>query len=212
MLRQTIGGILIDSHPILVVAESAWEACELLLIDEYDLILLDLDLLQESANSVLQDCPSSTFTLALGSPASKEKILDAIKSGASDFALQPLDAALFRLRIGMALANSVAVQENWIKFGCLTFDVTNSSVLLAGEQLALTPTERRLLLALMRRGGSLVNKQFLSRAISIETDWSSNSAVEVYIHRLRRKLESSDVQIRTVRGLGYALHLSSKKA
>ena len=208
MIAQNISGILSEQKPILVRADRAREACDLLSMDEFDLVILDLDLLGDKAQNVLRDCPPEAFTLALANRTDKQKVLEAIKAGASDFIMKPLDATLFRLRIGMALAHPKDQSRDEISFGDLMFNVTDGSIEFDGERLSLTPTENTLLLALMRRGGALVNKEFLSRSLCQSDDWMSNSAVEVYVHRLRRKLCKTRVKIETVRGLGYVLQHS----
>ena len=75
----------------------------------------------------------------------------------------------------------------------------------AGERLELTARELRLLEIFMARVGRIVNK---SQIVDHLCEWGeevSENAVEVYVHRLRRKLEPASVRIATVRGLGYCL-------
>ena len=62
---------------------------------------------------------------------------------------------------------------------------------------------------LPRRGSSPVNKEYISRLIGGDEEYASNAAVEVSIHRLRRKLVDADVAIETIRGVGYALRIKN---
>ncbi|RUU63078.1 DNA-binding response regulator, partial [Mesorhizobium sp. M2C.T.Ca.TU.009.01.2.1] len=76
---------------------------------------------------------------------------------------------------------------------------------LAGATLSLTPREHAVLEQLVVKAGRTVSKAALSTAIyDFETD-ADPSAIEIYVHRLRKKLEGSRVQIATLRGLGYLL-------
>ncbi len=66
---------------------------------------------------------------------------------------------------------------------------------------------RCLLQALLRRPSQVVSKEQLVEQLSDEEQVLGVNAIEVYMHRLRKKLEASDINIRTVRGLGYLLEL-----
>ncbi|MBU2531565.1 MAG: response regulator transcription factor [Alphaproteobacteria bacterium] len=209
-MAQSISAFLHEQRPVLVTTNQPQEAIELLLVETFDLLILDLDQLGGTAVTILKSCPPMTVSLVLGSKALKDEILRTIKAGASDFALKPLDGSLFKARVGMALAKISDSPRERITFGDLLFDVTGGGVELNGTRLALTPTENALLLTLMRRAGAPVTKDFLSQSICQDDDWVSHTAIEVYIHRLRRKMQDSIVKIETRRGLGYALQLSPK--
>ena len=80
--------------------------------------------------------------------------------------------------------------------------------MMAGELMALSPREHAVLRTLIQRSGEPLNKQYiLERMFSGDTDVNLE-AIEVAIHRLRKKLTGSDVQIVTMRGLGYSLDVS----
>ncbi|MGI9410088.1 MAG: winged helix-turn-helix domain-containing protein [Hyphomicrobiaceae bacterium] len=209
ILARSIRGILNDVNPTLVTTNRIDEACNLLQTDIFDMVLLDLDMLSGRARQVLEDCPPTIFTMAIGSQASKAGILSAIQAGATDFVLKPLDPLLFKLRVGMARAQPPLSRKPQVTFGRLTFNVVHNSIELDGHFLSLTPKESTVLLALMRRGGSPVNKEFISRSIATEEEYASNAAIEVCVHRLRRKLVDAGVTIETVRGVGYALQLQA---
>ena len=89
--------------------------------------------------------------------------------------------------------------------GTLVFDSVARRTTIAGEPLELTTRELSVLEALMLRTGWVVSKeQMLERIYSYAEEASSN-AIEVYIHRLRKKIEPAGVTIRTIRGLGYVI-------
>jgi two-component system response regulator TctD len=89
--------------------------------------------------------------------------------------------------------------------GALEFDSVGRAFRLGGELLTLRPKEHAVLEALMRRAGKAVSKASLHEHVFSLDAATSPEAVEIYIHRLRRKLEGSAVGIVTLRGLGYVL-------
>jgi DNA-binding response OmpR family regulator len=77
--------------------------------------------------------------------------------------------------------------------------------LLDGEEIALSRHETVVLESLLRAPGKTITKEALAYAISGDEQQAADNLVEVYVHRLRRKLATSQLEIRTVRGLGYML-------
>ena len=110
--------------------------------------------------------------------------------------------AVIRRRIG--LTHSV------IEFGGLSFDLSNRELRVAGNRLALSVRELSVLEMLLNQSGKVVTKQQIVQALSaIDADFSEN-AVEVYIYRLRKRLEGTGVLIQTIRGFGYSLDVESQ--
>jgi len=81
-------------------------------------------------------------------------------------------------------------------------------VFLDGEEGELSGRERDVLSGLLHKAGKVVSKQALTSAISSWDATVGSNAVEVYIHRLRKKLEPAGICIRTARGLGYLIESS----
>ena len=89
--------------------------------------------------------------------------------------------------------------------GDLGFNTNTREFQIADKPLALTPRERAVLELLARKAGSTVTKQALAQSLfSLDEDVSID-AIEIYVHRLRKKLEHSSAKIMTLRGLGYLL-------
>jgi two-component system OmpR family response regulator len=119
---------------------------------------------------------------------------------AKPFSLQELEARVRALtRRGLGTASSV------IRHGPLTFDATGRVAYINDQMIELSAREISLLEVLLQRAGRLVSKDQLVERLCEWGDEVSNNAIEVYVHRLRKKIEQGSVRIATVRGLGYCL-------
>jgi two-component system response regulator TctD len=92
-----------------------------------------------------------------------------------------------------------------VRIGRLEFDTTTRMASVEGRPLALTPRELAVLEALLSRSGRPVAREALFEKV-FEFDADARvEAIEIYVSRLRKKLEGSGVAINTLRGLGYLL-------
>ncbi|HNK17649.1 MAG TPA: winged helix-turn-helix domain-containing protein, partial [Piscinibacter sp.] len=91
------------------------------------------------------------------------------------------------------------------QFGKLGFDRDARRATLDGAPIELSPREWMLLDLLLTQRDRVVTKDQIAESWAVERSESGSGSIEVYIHRLRRKLEGSGLAIRTVRGLGYLL-------
>ena len=108
-----------------------------------------------------------------------------------------LQRALTRRGLGTA--------SNVIKHGPLSFDATGRVAYINDQMIDLSARELSLLEVLLQRAGRLVSKDQLVERLCEWGEEVSNNAIEVYIHRLRKKIEQGPIRIATVRGLGYCL-------
>ncbi|MGH6612164.1 MAG: winged helix-turn-helix domain-containing protein, partial [Burkholderiaceae bacterium] len=95
--------------------------------------------------------------------------------------------------------------QTMLKHGPLTLDQVGHVATLNDQVLDLSARELGLLEILLQRPGRLVNKEQLVDHLCSWGEEVSNNAIEVYVHRLRRKIELGGIRIVTVRGLGYYL-------
>jgi two-component system OmpR family response regulator len=100
---------------------------------------------------------------------------------------------------------STAVTSNLIRHGPLSYDQAGRVATLEDKMLELSARELGLLEVLLQRVGRLVSKEQLVERLCEWGEEVTNNAIEVYIHRLRKKIEHGPVRIATVRGLGYCL-------
>ena len=92
-----------------------------------------------------------------------------------------------------------------VELGALSFDSISRHFTLAGASLSLTPRERAVLETLLQRVGRPVAKAALAESVFGFEDEANPNAIEIYVHRVRKKLQGSGVGIATLRGLGYVL-------
>ena len=184
-------------------------ADEVLATQTYDLVILDLTLPKMDGLEILRNLRrrgSETPVLILTARTEVKERVAGLDLGADDyltkpFALEELEArvrAMLRRRSGEAKSTAIA-------HGVLTFDTQSRSCRIEDREIDLTPRERSLLEVLLRRCGKVVSKEQIAESIFSFDDEASLSSIEIYVHRLRKKLAHPHVNIRTVRGLGYLL-------
>ena len=128
-----------------------------------------------------------------------------LDQGADDYMAKPFEVEELEARIRVLLRRSSRVANPIIQCGQLQYDSNAREFAVADRPLPLTPRERAVLEVLTMKLGSTVSKQALSQSLfSIDANVSPD-AIEIYVHRLRKKLEHSEATIVTLRGLGYLL-------
>ncbi|MEI7614673.1 MAG: response regulator transcription factor [Betaproteobacteria bacterium] len=179
----------------------------------YDLLILDLGLPRMSGLEVLKRLRSRKSKMpvliltALDGTSDRVKGLDL---GADDYMAKPFELIELEARVRALTRRSTGTTPT-IEFGALTFDQTDRCALLNGEMLDLSARELGLLEILMSRAGRLVSKDQLVEHLCEWGEEVSHNAIEVYVHRLRKKIETSGVAITTVRGLGYCFEKPAQK-
>jgi two-component system OmpR family response regulator len=187
---------------------SGTEADAALADHEFDCVILDLGLPKMHGLDVLRKMRargSSVPVLILTAADSVEQRVKGLDLGADDymakpFSLQELEARVRALtRRGLGSAGAV------IRHGPLSFDATGRVCHIHEQMIELSARELSLLEVLLQRAGRLVSKDQLVEHLCEWGEEVSNNAIEVYVHRLRKKIEQGPIRIATVRGLGYCL-------
>ena len=198
-LRQ--GGYAVDWADDGVDAEAA------LLTATYDLLILDLGLPKLSGLDVLKHLRARNSQLpvliltALDGTGDRVKGLDL---GADDYMVKPFELAELEARVRALTRRSTGTTPT-IQCGFLIYDQVGRVALIQGQSIDLSAREIGLLEILLNRMGRLVSKDQLVDHLCGWGEEVSHNAIEVYVHRLRKKIEAGGVKIATVRGLGYCL-------
>lgn len=174
----------------------------------YDAMLLDLGLPRREGLTVLRNLRGRGASLPVMILTARDTVEDRVRgldAGADDYLLKPfaLDELLARLRALLRRAHGAADAQ--IHLGRLTFDSIKRQASVDETPLALSARELEVLEILLSHGGRVTAKEAIADRLTGWDEGVGDNAVEVYIHRLRRKLAGSGVAIRTLRGLGYLL-------
>jgi two-component system response regulator TctD len=174
---------------------------------DYDLVLLDLTLPGKDGLEVLSGLRargSRVPVLIFTARAAVDDRIRGLNLGADDYLPKPFELGELEARL-KALLRRANAQTPEIRLGELVFDTVSRMTTVRGQALALTPRELAVLEALLHRQGRPVARDVLFEQIfSMEQD-TRPEAIEIYVSRLRKKLEGSGVAITTVRGLGYLI-------
>ncbi len=174
----------------------------------YDLVVLDLGLPGLGGEEVLRRLRSrdnNVPVLILTASNSLQARVGGLDAGADDYMAKPFDVSELEARIRMLLRRSVNHKNPVLRCGGLAFDSNTRIFSCGGNALSLTPREHSVLEVLLMKLGKTVSKQVLAESLFTVDDNTSSDAIEIYVHRLRKKLESCNVSIITLRGLGYLL-------
>nr|WP_297530102.1 response regulator [uncultured Roseateles sp.] len=174
----------------------------------YDAMILDLGLPGLGGHEVLarlRDADSRVPVLVLTARDSLMERVSTLHEGADDFLAKPFELQELEARLIALIRRSRGREQPRFACGPLVYDAASKLFTLDREPLALSPREHAVLRTLIQHSGEPMSKQeILERLFSDEQDVRPE-AVEVLIHRLRRRIESGKVRITTLRGLGYVL-------
>ncbi|MFP5407797.1 MAG: response regulator [Gammaproteobacteria bacterium] len=202
VLATSQAGFAIDWSRDGVQAERALDGFE------YDAMLLDLGLPRRAGLEVLRNIRKRGMTLPVMILTARDTVEDRVRgldAGADDYVLKPfsLDELLARLRALLRRAHGVA--DARIRIGRLCFDSVTRQAGVDGSPLVLSARETEVLEILLHHAGRVTAKEAIADRLAGWDEGVGENAVEVYVHRLRRKLAGSGVAIRTLRGLGYLM-------
>ena len=189
------------------VAETGPDGLEEFERNGADLVLLDLMLPGLSGTEVCRAirAKSSVPIIMLTAKDTEVDKVVGLEIGADDYVTKPFDFPELLARLHALLRRSQPANAPTLA-GSLTLDKSTRRALLAGEPLELSGREWTLLELLVQQRDKVVTKEQIHQAWSDEGgETGGGNSIEVYIHRLRRKLEGARLVIRTVRGLGYLL-------
>ncbi|PIM51000.1 DNA-binding response regulator [Roseateles chitinivorans] len=174
----------------------------------YDAMILDLGLPGLGGHEVLarlRHADSRVPVLVLTARDSLMERVSTLHEGADDFLAKPFELQELEARLVALIRRSRGRDQPRFACGPLVYDAASKLFTLDREPLSLSPREHAVLRTLIQHSGEPMSKQeILERLFSDEHDIRPE-AVEVLVHRLRRRIESGKVRITTLRGLGYVL-------
>ncbi|HYA37986.1 MAG TPA: response regulator transcription factor [Candidatus Methylomirabilis sp.] len=174
----------------------------------YDAIILDLGLPKLDGLEVLRRLRrrnKRTPVIILTARDDVEDRVAGLDLGADDYLTKPFDLSELEARLRALIRRSHDGAEGVMEFGNLHYDMNGQRVYIDGKPVDLSAREIGVFQILALHAGRVVSKEKLLDHLCGYGEEVFLNAVEVYVHRLRKKLESSRVVIRTIRGLGYLL-------
>ncbi|MFM2066248.1 MAG: hypothetical protein RLZZ584_1157 [Pseudomonadota bacterium] len=174
----------------------------------YDAVVLDLGLPGRGGHEVLRHLRAQAHAVPVLVLTARDSLAERVHTlnlGADDFLPKPFALAELEARLTALVRRARGSDRPRLACGRLQFDTVLRQFTCGDEVMALTPREHTLLRALITRSGEpLTRPQLVERVFRDEADVLPG-ALDVLMHRLRRRLEGSGVHIQTYRGLGYAL-------
>ncbi|MDT3719026.1 response regulator [Pseudomonas oryzihabitans] len=175
--------------------------------EAFDLVLLDLGLPRLDGLELLRRLRSQPEgqvpVLVLTSRDAKADRIQGLDAGADDYLVKPCDLDELKARIRALIRRSCGRAQPLLEYGGVSLDPASQAVRFRGAEVSMTPMEYQLLHQLLLRPGAVITRERLSNALYGWQEAASGNTLEVLIHNLRKKLDSS--LIRTVRGVGYLL-------
>ncbi len=176
--------------------------------NQFDLLILDLGLPKMHGLEVLKALRgrgSSLPVLILTAADSIEERVKGLDYGADDYMAKPFSLQELEARVRALTRRGKGGTSSAIRHGPLEYDQAGRVATIDGRMVELSARELGLLEVLLQRAGRLVSKDQLVERLCEWGEEVSTNAIEVYIHRLRKKIEKGPIRIATVRGLGYCL-------
>ena len=204
-LREGLRVVLERANHRASVTGDGIDADNRLTHESFDLVVLDLGLPRMDGLTILRRMRQrgeATPTLIL---SARDQIADRVRGldlGADDYLSKPFERSEFEARVRALLRRGHGALA---EVGQLKWSWEHHQGWIGDDALVLTKAETAVLEALLRSPGRIVTKGVLAERAAMDNEPTSDNSVEVYVYRLRRKLEPSGVKIKTVRGLGYLL-------
>ena len=205
LARAVLAQFGVEGHAVDHAASLA-EAEDYLSAAEYDLILLDITLPDGDGRSFLdrRNRPGTPVIVMTARSEVSDRV-GTLDLGADDYITKPFDFEELKARCRAVLRRQGRAPAPTVAFAGVTFNPLEACLTVGDETRSLRNRELRLLEVFLARPGQILSKDQLGDRLFSFDETVSDNAIEVYVARLRRKLDGSRARIETVRGLGYRL-------
>ena len=193
-------------------AENGEEALKLLQTNRYDLVVLDWMLPGLSGLEICKRIRNQAPTgpqlpiLMVTARADTADIVIGLEMGADDYITKPFDIPVFLARVRALLRRAQTSQQgpaSRLQCGELVLDIEAHRVTCQSEELELTPSEFKLLTALMSNQGRVLSRERLIDLVQGQGVAVVDRAIDTHVFGLRKKLGACSEVVETIRGVGY---------
>lgn len=208
LLADAVARALRQSAHAVEVACGGREADDALAAGEFDLVILDVNLPQTDGFEVLRRLrarKSRVPVLILTVREGVEDRVNGLDLGADDYLTKPFQLAELEARVRALLRRGQGQAGTQIVHGALRLDVAGRRLYCHEHPVELSARELAVVELLLMREGRVVTKQQIAEHLYGWDEEASSNAVEVFIYRLRKKLDGSGVDLKTIRGMGYLI-------
>lgn len=188
--------------------EAAEPAESALQLTHYDLAIVDIGLPRMNGHELIRRVRRQGVAVPVIILTARDGLDDRVVGldlGADDYMIKPFQLPELLARVRALIRRSHSAVSSFLKAGELSIDMARRTAEAHGAVLDLTGREWEILQQLMLASPNVVAKQKLVESLSEWDNELTLNAVEIYVSRLRGKLQDCGVEIRTIRGIGYRL-------
>lgn len=206
MLADAVALSLTQSAHAVDLARSGEDAERAFSAGDYGLVILDVALPKMSGFEVLRHIRRRRSTVPVMMLTVNDAVEDrvmALDIGADDYVTKPFHLAELEARVRALIRRAHSGSSSTLTHGRLRLDMAGRRLYCDDEPMELSARELAVIELLLLRERKVVTKQQIADHLYGWEEGSSSNTIEVFIHRLRKKLEPYGLSIRTIRGMGY---------
>lgn len=208
-IRELVALHLLRQGYQIVEASSAEEALKLLTTQKFSIFILDWMLPGLGGVDIIPKIKAAhpqASVLMMTAKTEAQDIVEGLEKGADDYITKPFEPSVLMARVKALLRRSAAMEEpisDQIVLGSLDMNFVTYKIAVANEELHLTPSEFKLLTALVQNHGKVLTRESLIEQIQGEGVNVIGRTVDTHVFGLRKKLGIWGDNIETIRGVGY---------
>ena len=208
LARSLVASLRLSGHVVDWVARAS-QADTALRLETFDAMVLDLNLPDGDGLSRVSAWRGRGLRAPILILSARDTVEDRVRGldqGADDYLTKPFEVAELEARLRVLVRRTQANgAETRLGIGAVVLDMAARRAELHGQDLALTGREFELLQALTLKQGQVLSREHLTSRLTDFDQTMTANALDILVHRLRKKLEHSGLHLRTLRGFGYQL-------